>query len=96
MHPYRDSAMPAKQPRRPHPEELVLYALLAGIGIIPVAVALITRERFGLDATLGLLMVGIGLAGAIVCTWRSRRRRSGRRVDSAQPPSDAGAGSRNL
>jgi hypothetical protein len=72
MHPYRDMATPVEDAPRPNREELVLHGLLAAIGAIPVAVALVSHERFGLDATLGLLMALVGAAGFV----RQRRARA--------------------
>jgi hypothetical protein len=56
------------------PEELILYALLVVIGAIPVVIALTQREVFGVEATVGLLMVCAGAIGAIVRLWRSHGR----------------------
>jgi hypothetical protein len=65
-----------EQHPRPDREELVLYGLVAAIGTIPVVIALVAHEGFGLDATLGLLMMLIGLAGIVVQLARTRRSRS--------------------
>ena len=54
-------------------EELVLYGLLAVIGAIPVIIAIVERVAFTADASLGLLMVGAGLVGAIAHLWQARR-----------------------
>jgi hypothetical protein len=77
MHPYRDTAM------RTHPlfrlgpgpavEELILYGLLVLIGAIPVAIALIQGAVFGVEATLGSLMLGAGALGAIRYVAQARR-----------------------
>lgn len=56
------------------PEELILCALLVVIGAIPVVSALVQRQVFGVDATLGILMVCAGAIGAFVYVWRSHGR----------------------
>lgn len=73
MHPYRTSMPPAAPQPSPHPEELVVYALLVVIGAIPVVIALIVRGAFGTDATLGAAMIVIGALGLVL---RRRPRRS--------------------
>lgn len=75
MHPYRKPPMPADRPSTSHPEELILYGLLVGIGAIPVVIALVQRADFGVDATLGLLMVCAGAVGAIAYARRAHRSR---------------------
>ena len=54
------------------PEDLVLYALMIGIGIIPVSIAILTRVPFGFDATLGLMMVVVGALGLLYHRLRAR------------------------
>jgi len=66
--------MPADRPSKSHPEELILYGLLVGIGAIPVAIALVRRATFGVEATLGLLMVCAGAIGMIVYARRTHNR----------------------
>jgi uncharacterized membrane protein YqaE (UPF0057 family) len=58
-------------------EELILYGLFVLIGAIPVAIALVQRGMFGVDATLGLLMVCLGTIGAFVHVRRARAARTG-------------------
>ncbi|HEX7841620.1 MAG TPA: hypothetical protein VF469_29325 [Kofleriaceae bacterium] len=67
--------MPADRRSTSHPEELILYGLLVGIGAIPVVIALVQHAAFGVDATLGLLMVCAGAVGAIAYAWRAHRSR---------------------
>jgi hypothetical protein len=57
-------------------EELILYGLLVLIGAIPVAIAVVQRATFGVDATLGLLMVCLGAIGAFVHVRRARGART--------------------
>ena len=57
-------------------EELILYGLLVLVGAIPVVIALVRRETFGVDASLGLLMVCAGAIGAIAYAWRARGQRT--------------------
>jgi hypothetical protein len=56
----------------PHPEELVLYALLVAIGAIPVVIALVEGVALGVEATLGLGMVSAGLIGGAAYLLRTR------------------------
>jgi len=72
MHPYRTAPMPARRTMRIDPEDAVLYGLMMGIGVIPVAIAVITRATFGFDATLGLLMLGVGILGLAIQMIRRR------------------------
>lgn len=69
--------MRTDRPCKPHPEELILYALLVAIGAIPVVIAIAQRAVFGVEATLGLLMVAVGLVGAAFHARRTRHRRAG-------------------
>ena len=66
--------MPVERPSKPQPEELILYGLLVGIGAIPVVIALVQRASFGVEATLGLLMVCAGAIGMIVYARRTYNR----------------------
>jgi hypothetical protein len=52
---------------------VILYGLLVVIGAIPVVIALVQRAAFGVDATLGLLMVCAGAIGAIAYARRTHR-----------------------
>ena len=69
MHPYRD--VPSHPTRQPavDPEGFILYGILAAIGAIPVVVALVERAEFGSDATLGLIMLVVGLVGMLATRW---------------------------
>jgi hypothetical protein len=62
-HPYRDLPAPAASAPVRLREELILYALLVAIGAIPVVLALVGDGSFGVDATLGLLMMCGGALG---------------------------------
>ena len=75
MHPYRTSAPNAEpEPAIDH-DELVIYALLVGIGVIPVIVALALGAALGTEATIGAAMIAAGAAG-LARTIRRRRRSS--------------------
>lgn len=72
MHPYRDSSQPEPRKRvADDREEYVLCGLLVTIGAIPAVLALASGTRFGVQATLGLLMALWGLAG-LGTLWRGR------------------------
>ena len=75
MHPYRD---PPPGERHGPPglgarEELALYTLMAGVGAIPVITAIAHGATLGGTATIGLVMLAVGLAG-LLGAWRSARR----------------------
>jgi len=66
MHPYRTPPPPKLPPpddRRG--DDRLLAAVIAAIGAIPVATAVITGEAFGAEATVGLLLVVLGVIGLI-------------------------------
>jgi hypothetical protein len=76
MHPCRESPMFAHGFAKSHIEELIIYGLLVVIGAIPVVISLVERTVFGVEATLGLLMVCAGILGAIAFAWRGRNHRT--------------------
>lgn len=63
MHPYRRRARAASRHVWPDSEELVLYVLVAAIGAIPVIITLLRGATFGVEPTVGLLMIGVALGG---------------------------------
>ena len=73
MHPYRDLPSPPPERAERCNEELVLYGLLAAVGAIPVVIALVRHTPFGLEPTIGLLMVCAGMLGLVVRALRARR-----------------------
>ena len=73
MHPYRDSPVDHEGASKTGSEELVLYALLFVIGAVPTIVAIVQGTSFGIDGTLGALMMAAGLFGAIGHLRRTRR-----------------------
>jgi hypothetical protein len=56
-------------------EELILYAVIAVVGVIPVAIVLMRGGVFGSEPTIGLIMFVLALAG-VVATWRIARKRN--------------------
>lgn len=53
-------------------EELILYALLIVVGAIPLTSAVKAGDGIGVEATLGILMIGlgtIGVAQALIRAW---------------------------
>ena len=80
MHPYRERPT-SEAPPKPCSEDLVLYGLLVVIGAIPVAVAVLQRASFGIDATLGGLMVGAGVIGTVAHARAVLRRTPDHRSD---------------
>jgi hypothetical protein len=79
----------------PNPEELILYALLVLIGAIPTGDALVQQASFGVEATLGVLMICAGVIGAI--GYAMQARRSSTDIVEPQPsgPGSSLAGSRS-
>lgn len=57
----------------PNREQTILYALIAAVGLIPVIIALQSGGVFGSDATLGLLMLVLAIAG-LLAMWRITRK----------------------
>jgi hypothetical protein len=68
-HPYRER--PPSVDAVPDDDEQAIYGVVAAVGAIPLAIAIASGERFGVDATLGLVMVGAGVGGL----WSTLRRR---------------------
>lgn len=90
MHPYRDRPMFAsRNSHRPPVEELIIYALLMITGAIPVTSAVQAGCRFGVEATIGAIMIGAGGLGVISYAWAAARRRR-----DAQSAGAEGGGSR--
>jgi hypothetical protein len=55
-------------------EQVILYLLIAAIGLIPVVVVLARGQDFGAESTIGLLMLGLAVGG-LGEMWRIARRR---------------------
>jgi len=83
MHPYRDSPVTVQASSRRDPDELILCAFLLVIGAIPVVIAIVHKEVFGFDATLGLLMMCGGILGLVIPPFRAWIR--------THPPVDSGS-----
>jgi hypothetical protein len=82
----------SRNSNRPPVEELIIYALLMITGAIPVTNAVQDGCRFGVEATIGAIMIGAGGLGVITYAWAAAHRRR-----DAKPQSTAGdgGGSRN-
>ena len=72
MHPYREFSSRGEHTMLSHTEERIVYALLVVVGLIPVATALAQGTVFGVEATIGLLMVLAGVIGAVSDALRAR------------------------
>jgi peptidoglycan/LPS O-acetylase OafA/YrhL len=70
---------------RPDREELSLYLVIAGVGLIPIVIVLIGDHVFDGAATIGLLMVACAFAG-LIATWSVARTRRNRIVRIASSP----------
>lgn len=88
MHPYRDRPMFSQRTsNRPPLEELIIYALLVITGAIPVINAC-EAGPFGVEATIGAIMIGAGGLGVIAYAWSAARK-------AHSPAGDGGSGSRS-
>jgi hypothetical protein len=65
VHPYRDQAPIADEPRATDREHIVLHALFVAIGLVPVVPILSGGAHFGVEATLGLVLVLVGVRGLV-------------------------------
>lgn len=78
--PFRTSPSdePEAEPAAPPHEEVVIYGLAAAVGALPVTGALVHHTGFGNEATIGLVIAGLGLIGLAAtarAAWRARRSR---------------------
>ena len=76
IHPYRKPHPAGERAAAALGEELIIYVALCGVGAIPVAGVLSRGGAFGVEPTIGLLMMiaGIvGLATALIAAWRVPR-----------------------
>ncbi len=77
MPPYRKPAPPPTSSEHPPiGEEVIVYSVLAGVGVWPVAGSLADHVPFHTEATIGLFMLIAGLLGLVACgrvVWMARR-----------------------
>lgn len=62
---------PRNSPAALDPEALIVYGLLIVVGAIPIATAVDQRGTFGVEATVGLIMIALGAVGALGCAWQA-------------------------
>ena len=55
-------------------EELIVYVVLVVVGAIPVVAALVQRGGLGVQPTIGLLMIFLGILGLLYLAWSRRDR----------------------
>ena len=55
-------------------EELIVYLVLVAVGAIPVVAALVRRTGLGVEPTIGLLMIFLGILGLFYLAWSRRDR----------------------
>ena len=73
-HPYRKLSPPDRRSTGALGEELIFYVALCVVGVIPLAKPIARGGAFGVEPTIGLLMVIAGLAG-LWAAWRVTRSR---------------------
>ncbi len=76
FHPYRKPPPTGGRAAAALGEELIFYVALCMVGAIPVAGVVSRRDAFGVEPTIGLLMMGAGIAGlfgALLAAWRVPR-----------------------
>jgi len=71
-HPYRKLSPPDRRSTGALGEELIFYVALCVVGAIPLAHPIARGGAFGVEPTIGLLMVLAGLAG-LFAAWRGGR-----------------------
>ncbi len=71
MSPYRDFPTKGDDEHAPPGEEWVLAAVLVGIGIVRVVVALATHEELATEVTIAALL---GAIGCVLLAQLARRR----------------------
>jgi len=72
IHPYRKLSPPDHRSTGPLGEELIFYVALCLVGAIPLATPIARGGAFGVEPTIGLLMVIAGIAG-LLAAWRATR-----------------------
>ena len=76
VHPYRKSS-PTEASRSTPGEELIFYVALCVIGAIPVAGMIARGGVFGVEPTIGLIMMVAGIAGLLAAGWVALTTRPG-------------------
>ena len=71
-HPYREAPMLPETRSDSTREEIIVYGVLVVIGLIPVLIAWLTGDEYGVEATIGGLMTVLGLWGLTVRVARPR------------------------
>lgn len=66
-HPYRGAVPANHRPASVPIEELIFYAALCLIGAIPIWTTANRGGAFGVEATIGVLMIAAGVVGLISC-----------------------------
>ena len=73
LHPYRKLSPPDPRSTGALGEELIFYVALCMVGAMPLASPIARGGAFGVEPTIGLLMVIAGIAG-LLAAWRVTRR----------------------
>jgi hypothetical protein len=72
IHPYRNPSPHDRRWTSVPAEELIFYVALCVVGAIPVASPIAQGGAFGVEPTIGLMMVIAGIAG-LFSAWRVAR-----------------------
>jgi len=72
IHPYRKISPPDRRSTGALGEELIFYVALCVVGAIPLAKPIARGGAFGVEPTIGLLMVIAGITG-LLAAWRVTR-----------------------
>lgn len=76
MHPYRTAKKPEASPDPPsaHGHDLWLHVLLLVVGLVPVASAVLRRDCWGAEPSVGLLLVMLAAPSLVAHYGRGLRR----------------------
>jgi hypothetical protein len=65
FHPYRGATPASHRPAAAPIEELIFYAALCLVGAIPIWTTATRSSAFGVEATIGVLMIAAGAIGLV-------------------------------
>jgi hypothetical protein len=83
FHPYRGAAPASHRPASVPIEELIFYAALCLVGAIPIWTTAARGGAFGVEATIGVLMIAAGIVGLVSSAFTAAGPLSPARTRSA-------------